>query len=371
MTDDLLKALLAEALKGNPQLVRDALAMATSAPPPTPATKKTFGELWAEYSSVEAAQIKSWDGAQASHEHHILPFFGHMAWDAVDWDALDAYRAKRRTAVSENGGGPISAATRNRELTSVKTCLSWALKRKKIPYNPARGAPDEDELNQREAAPTAEEVQAVIENAHPAAKPIIGLLWFTGCRRDEIRALMRTQVVETDVKRPDTGEMISIRALQLLRRKTKTKKSRLVPLPPEAQRVLDQAPWHLNRVEVFPNHLGKKGPVAKRTLHNWFTRACKDAGLEYIRGEKFTIHHLRHGRASDLAARGMQWPALKQGLGWETDAMAGRYQHLGPQGMGAIWLAMSDEPTPERKGPIKAPRPTESDTRRIKGHRKV
>jgi integrase len=104
----------------------------------------------------------------------ILPELGGLRATSITPARLDAYVAGRMRSVKNT--------TIHRELSDIKAVLSWALKRRYIPINPAAGY----EMPKRDDAiispPTADEMTRIMRHSPERLKRAIMLSYFTGLR---------------------------------------------------------------------------------------------------------------------------------------------------------------------------------------------
>ncbi len=129
------------------------------------------------------------------------------------------------------------------------------------------------------------------------------LLIFTGCRMSEIRDLKWDYVTNTHLELPDskTG-------------------ARMIPLPPEARRILKT----LTRAGKNPYVIvGEIAGQQMQDLEKPWRRIRKAAGLEDVR-----IHDLRHTYASNAIMAGLPVPVLGKILGHTQIQTTMRYVHL-------------------------------------------
>ncbi len=137
-----------------------------------------------------------------------------------------------------------------------------------------------------------------------AQADIIRLLLLTGCRRNEILHLRRSEV---------RGDMLFLED-------GKTG-SRKVPLNAQARRILERQPG-TESPYVFPSPLDPNRPCSEN-LPLWY-RIRREAGIEDCR-----LHDLRHTHASQVVMSGIPVPVVSRLLGHSNVEMTMRYAHLG------------------------------------------
>lgn len=150
------------------------------------------------------------------------------------------------------------------------------------------------------------EVLAIAERDQTETPYVVAafrLLVFTGCRMSEIRDLKWEYVTATHLELPDskTG-------------------ARMIPLPPEARRILKA----LRREDDNPYVIvGDVAGQQMQDLEKPWRRIRRSAGLEDVR-----IHDLRHTYASNAIMAGLPVPILGKILGHTQIGTTMRYVHL-------------------------------------------
>ena len=130
----------------------------------------------------------------------ILPELGHVPIALITPARLDQYVVKRLKTPVTSYTGPsakrrkrklydadgnvryIKKSTVNRELKDILAIMSWAMKNRKIAFNPCSGY---QRLKSDDAIirpPSPEEVQSLIKLAPPHLVRVIILSWYTGVR---------------------------------------------------------------------------------------------------------------------------------------------------------------------------------------------
>lgn len=295
----------------------------------------TVAALWARYeewggprpSGAHGAR-KGWKEAQAPHWRHLEAHFAALPVSAVSLATADGYRDARR----RDG---CAAATRNHELSSMRACFSWAVKRRLIPLNPLAGMEQEPMRNQRtEFLEEPQFARLLAAAPNPMARVLFLIGYDTGMRRGELRDLRRAVVdVEARLIRLGDGDV-------------KNGDGRMVPLTDRAIEALatlpSWSPW------VFSVD---GGPIGLSTINDWFRAARDKAGLS----PKLVFHSLRHSCATLMRRRGVPWPLVKAALGWKTDVAARRYQQYNANDWSQLRDRMNDGiATETRKGPLKS-----------------
>jgi integrase len=280
--------------------------------PRTPA-EITFAEAFLVY--VGASDRSDDEKLRAAP---LLDYFQEMPLGKIDAAAIAAYSLKR---------WPKGAAssTVNR---LVYTPLIAAMKGVGYALNVQRPKARQG----RTEFLTTAQLNALLDAAAPHLRNIILFMICTGCRLGEA---LRLQWSDVDLQ--------SARATIY---QGKTRRSRGVPLIPEAVAMLGNLP-HRNGA-VFRTDKGDAytistrwgGPI-KKAWHN----ACVKAGLYVevrridpstrrattVKKHIFTPHHIRHTFGSWLTQRGVNQKTLSELMGHKTLQMTARYSHLHPE----------------------------------------
>ena len=284
-----------------------------------------LGEGPAEKPNKKAS---SWAADRSNIERHVKPLLGRKlavaltAGDAAKFQAdvaagkskADVKTKKRGRAIVEGGRG-----TAARSLAVLGAMLQFAVGRKLIPANPAKGvkllkgSKRERFLSEAELARLADAL-AAMEAEHRlnrTATAAIRLLLLSGCRKSEILTLRWEWV---DVERG---------VLRLPDSKTGAK---VVPLAAAAVKLLAELPRRGDYVL----------PAAKGTGH--YTGLQKDwervrarAGLAGVR-----VHDLRHSFASFAVADGNSLYLIGKVLGHKQARTTEIYAHLADDPIRAV-----------------------------------
>ena len=262
-------------------------------------------------------------------EDYIAPYFEKMpladlaAEDIEDWHAALMERPRQR------GEGTIAASTVVTAHRILSACLNEAVRRKRMPFNPASIVPPPPADREPPEPPTADEVDLVLERCKTwpnGARWVLAIT--TGLRQGEALALCWNCV------RLKSPASVTVREAQTriegewVRKPPKSRKSRRsVPLLAIAVTALEahhaaQAVTDITgRVFTRPN--GQ--PVhAKADWDDW-QALLDDLGLPHYR-----VHDLRHGYATELLEQGEDPRVVQDLMGWSTAAMAEIYQHVRP-----------------------------------------
>jgi integrase len=322
--------------------------------------KPSFRDLWVKYHAFGTTlteggrmRIKSWDRGQRYQARRLLEHFGDLPWDAVTLERADEYRAWRRTHVGRWTKRMPKAATINRELRSAQSCLSQAVKKRIIPRNPLSGMLDERPIHDRDFSISQEEFLKIVKCARPLLRYFLLLDYETGCRRDELRELVWSEVD------------LDIGLIKLPWHRTKGARDREIPLTTTARLVLDMIPTDGTSPYVFSTPFLPDGPISRSTLGKWFRDARDLAGVTGPAGQPIWLHTLRHTWATDGATNGVDIETLMSIGGWSDEKTARRYINIARRHREAGLMRMNERSTSIAKSlrangpmrPKKAPAP--------------
>ena len=217
-------------------------------------------------------------------------------------DALPTHQSRR-----DRRAQPLSRATQNRYLSTIRRMLSLAVEAGWIASAPTLRA--RRETNSRIKWMTHEQAQLFLESLSLEwMRHICAFALSTGCRQGEILSLS-WQSIDIEQKVAWIHSDLS-----------KSGKARAVPLSDDALNVLHK------RHGLHPEHVFTRVPQGPRIRHIDYrdlNQAFKKAGAK-----DFTFHDLRHTWASWHAQAGTPLFVLKELGGWQTLEMVKRYAHL-------------------------------------------
>ncbi|MBE7448585.1 MAG: site-specific integrase [Kofleriaceae bacterium] len=260
---------------------------------------------------------------------HILPEFGKLRLDEIDFDKVETWRVRMHEQ------DEFEPATVARLLSEFRALLSYARKKGHIvavPEWPSQPAP----LG-RPTFLSFEETDRLIAAAEPMDpwKAMVIVAVRTGLRHGELTGL-RWEDVDLD------GGKLSVvqNLVEGVFGTPKSGKDREVPLSNDAIRAL-RTIYKSRRGElVFSSKTGK--PLAHWVTDNALRLICRHAKMMPI-----GWHKLRHTFASHLAIRGVSIMAIRELLGHANIKMTLRYAHLAPEVRREAVLLL-DEPPPTK-----------------------
>jgi integrase len=325
----------------------------------------TFGKVldeWLEKCDDLGLARATMDSRRNHVKHHIRPALGAVRLDKIDRTMLDHYFRDLRT-------GGMAPGTVRLDHSIVSAALGFAIDRKWIASNPARGMrlrkPDTPDSHL-----TADDLRALYfgiekDGKHlpgaleddPDVAVVLALGALTGARRGELCGMRWSDV---DWDRQCIGierAWVPTKGGQHLTT-TKTGKARTAWIGPagvellagyqDSKRALlgqDPDGWLLS-------YDGGTTPMRAKGLTDYVARLGRRVGV------KVHFHQLRHFAASELAALGVDLPTAAAQLGHSPGTMASTYLHAtdergakaGALISGAVMGALTQGPAPSSAG---------------------
>lgn len=269
-------------------------------------TSKTVGELWRAYEQDRLA-----DGKQPAQFRDswkaLAPRFENLPVDAITADVCRDYTRQRIAA-------GVSQGTVWTELTKLRSCINWALKRRVIQVAPYVWIPSKPPPKQRVLTP--EEAIALIDACvmpHVRLFVILGLT--TGARPGALTTLTWDRVDlerrTIDLREPEVPDPLT----------KKVRKGRgVVPMTDEARAALQEA-----RAGALTPYVIEWDGAAVAKIRKGFMAAVERAELKDV-----TPHTLRHTSASWMEAAGVEMERIARHLG-HRDPMTTRTIYAKPE----------------------------------------
>ncbi len=235
----------------------------------------------------------------------LLPHFGNLQFLAITPQAVELYKARRRSTITRRTGKPVTAATVQKELCALSSLCKWAeergfcrgIKIKKFPAKLTR-AP-------LPRIPAREEVLKVLAAIPEAKRGPFLAMYHAGLRKSEACGLRAEHINE------DAGLLLVV---------GKGNKERIVPLIEPLRSVVIERARLVGSGLLWPNENGEEfGDL--RLILQW---ACKRAKV----ARKYTPHLLRHCFGTHGMAAGLSLRGLQGILGHSTSTTTERYTHL-------------------------------------------
>lgn len=297
--------------------VREALGMGASRD-----QGPKWRELWARYFREEARYRES--SADIARNGSHLAIWNDRAALGLSTADVEAYRDARMATVTRRGRPPTVASI-NREVTSARRCLQWAVEQRIIPHNPLAAVSMVPEHNTRQSRlRSEEELQRLLALADPTMRALILLQIDCGCRRGEVFAIEWSHLVLVPFAR-GVRPMVELWD-------TKNGEKRRVALSQRTYEAIDAIP-RFGRY-VFPGRKpgryrkdGRTAPIdSSRHLNpdatlRKYQRLAQRAGLGHL-----WFHDLRHSFAylMRVSHKASEFAVRLQG-GWKTRSAFERY----------------------------------------------
>ena len=223
----------------------------------------------------------------------------------------------------------VSPWTVNHAVIAVKTCWSWGLKNDLLLANPLQKVQKLD-AEGRERTFTQEEFLALLRNTDALFRQVLLFFRLTGIRPGELCRLTWGQV--------DFDNHVLVIRKHKSRRTAKTKKPRIIHLPPAAEGLIRwrlrevghtpaTRPAALNGERVFLNSDGQ--PWRYNALRCRMRRLRVKAGIgPDENGEQVVLYTARHTFGTGAAAAGVSDRRLADLMGHTDPKMTQKYIHL-------------------------------------------
>lgn len=268
----------------------------------------TIAELAEKYLEYVRTYKRSADIDARYLKHHVLPRYGKKHLNELDQTEIMEWLDSK---VRVDG---YAQATVNRWQVILSHMMKMA-KKWGMPgsdRNPLEGVPQKACNNEIERFLTPDETKrllaAVDASPNPSLGPIVRLLLATGCRKREL----------LDAKWSEF--QLDKQTWRIPMDRTKTAKTRHVPLSKAAMEVLEKLPRYDGVDWLIPN------PATLEPYHSVFfawDKARKAAGLPDLR-----MHDLRHSHASWLVEAGYSLYIVSKALGHSSSRTTERYAHV-------------------------------------------
>jgi integrase len=269
--------------------------------------------------SNNQSKSESWRKRQTIYLDHFTQFLSEQRikfLHKIQISTMQNYRNWRLKTKSTKTGDLMSPKTVKDELIFFKNkVFDRAIEEKLISDNPAIRALKDTKVYRAEPRPFTEaEIQLIIDNApNEFHRDFYMALCYTGARFGEITHL-EWQHIDFENKTIHIEDRPAYR--------TKTRKSRIIPIHPKLLTTLKHRSEQKDSTFVFPSPVDKSKPI--RTLNRGFNKLKERLN---IAGEK-TLHSFRHSFASHLAERGVPDSVIQQMMGHSRVSMTHQYQKI-------------------------------------------
>lgn len=306
---------------------------------------ETVRELFAHWKIIREL-TRSWRLERARLEPFVEALGDVKAID-VNPVAWADFRSRRRSFKGKH----LHPATLDTELIRARQMFGWAVREKRLSRNPLAEAKLSGARSARETWLTWEQVETLLGACRP--NPFLHA-WVlvavgTGMRLAETLTLRHDRIGGDGV--------VTINAVQ-----TKSKRKRIIALPPRAMEAVAGLPRHYTSPYVFWSKQTAKS-IHPSTLEKWFREAVEKCGLDAICAEgdkKLRPHDCRHSHASLADAAGASPTAISEQLGHADLRTTSRYLHR-KQSDRALEIAGLMERRPAKRAPVVVNSETSSD----------
>lgn len=270
----------------------------------------TLSEFISQYLEHSKATKRSWR-RDIDLTKHLNGVLGSYRLDQITMEMVEKYKMHRRQEIMARpkyqGRDPrdVPLASANRDLACLSNMFNVAIKWGKAGHNPVKGVKFFREENRTQRLLTNEQVTALLAQCSDYLKSIVTIALNTGMRLGEILNL--------------TWEQVNMRLGYITVTKTKSGKTRQVPMHTAVYEVLKSRPR--DSIFVFHENGRPYGSVKKG-----FKAALQRAGIGYCR-----FHDLRHTFATRLVLANVSLPVVKELLGHASIETTMRYSHPTPE----------------------------------------
>ena len=243
------------------------------------------------------------------------------------------YEASPRT------GRRVSAATLDTELLRAKQMYAWAVVAGIISVNTLFAAQGSGARTARETWLTWDQVEVLLNASrpNPMLRAAVLVAVSTGLRLSEMLTLRHDRI--------GGNGQVTINSVQ-----TKSKRKRIVALPPRAAEEVSALPRHYTSPFVFWSKQTGRA-IHPSTIELWFRAVVERCGLDVVcaPGDKrLRWHDLRHTHASLADQAGIGLKALRDQLGHADSRTTERYMHREQEDR-ALEIAAAMERRPAQK----------------------
>lgn len=250
---------------------------------------------------------------------HIDAAFGQRYPGEITPNDIDDYRERRRTQRTIVGERETRPATRNREVTLLKTIISYGVKHDMAAKNPIIDVQDEPENNVRETVINETTLDKLIEHADPTLAAFILVCTDGGLRRNEA-CLLRWEHINP-----------TMRVIHVSWKSAKLQKSRVTILTPRTLDAIKRLPNHGPWVFTSPK-TGK--PFTADYWHKSFRYLCDSRNIKGPDGNIW-IHDLRRSFVTNMRRRGVPETVIMGFSGHASHDVFRRYAIVGNEDVGA------------------------------------
>ena len=283
-----------------------------------------------------------WSETNHSPSHHvaqesilrtqILPHFGEHQLGDITTKMMEDFVTLRRRSKSRRGN-KVKAATVNRAIACLKILFRKAQEWDMLERSPAGGVKMLKETPNPPRLLEPQEVSSLIETMPDHQRALVMCVVYAGLRRSELFQLRWTDV---------DFRGLEINVVSREGQRTKSGKSRRIPMSPILAEALRRHPRHLTSPYVFCNP--KKGQPYDN-IDKSLGSAASRAGIE----DGVKLHQLRHCFLSYSQMQGVDPRTAQKWAGHSSLATTLKYLHVSPDhekaAIGRLNYASESSPT--------------------------
>lgn len=255
-----------------------------------------FDKMVGEWEKLHGKSLRTWEDVERYRCLQLVERFGTTPIHRISPFDVEKYKASLLADGSSN-------VRTNRLLSLLKRVLGKAVKWGYLKSNPAAGIQLLPEQG-RERALTGDEYTRLLKACDDWLRPVVILAANTGLRRGEILGL--------------TWDRVDLAGGRIMVTRTKTDRSRSVPLNKAVLAALEKLPRHIGSANVFHQE-----GVKVETFRKRWKRAVDAAGLKDVK-----FHDLRHTFSTWLSERGFNPMVIMALTGHTSSAMLRRYTNI-------------------------------------------
>lgn len=276
-----------------------------------PEAKMTFKELAKWFFKLEKVKAKAYLATLTINLTSFNKVFGDTIVRSLKPSDLENYQAKRKAV-------GYSDSYVDQEIGAARTMVYKAFDDNMVSGDTIRVFKKVKKLlkgdsNARDRVLSKEEFGRLMDALPFHTRAIVATSYYTGMRKGEVINLTWDKI---DLK----SRVIGLDAAD-----TKDREARRIPISESLYSILKDIPRAIHDNHVF---LFKGKPI--RDIRTALTRACRDAGIPYGRGEKngFVFHDTRHCFNTNMRKSGVPESVIMKITGHSTREMFLRYDSV-------------------------------------------
>lgn len=263
-----------------------------------------FAKIYLEYSKTNKRSYER----DVSIFKALFSFFNGYRLDKITPFLVEKYKITRSKTTSKAYKRLISKSTINRELDTLRSMLSMAVRDGEIESNSAKEVKWFKVDNKKERILNQEEIQMLLAECNGHVKSITLLALNTAMR---LREILNLKLINVDFSR-NVIKVVD----------TKSSKNRNVPMNDLVVNTLGHAKENAIKIKSEYCFSNPKTGQPYHDIKTGFCNALQRAGLVGVR-----FHDLRHTACSAMVANGADLVTVKEILGHADLSMVLRYSH--------------------------------------------